>query len=51
MDWNVICRICLQDGDMVSLFSRDSASNLMLSEKVVQCTNIDVSYKHPTLVF
>lgn len=43
-EWNAICRICLQEGQLHSLFYfDDEKSELNIAEKVMLCSTIEVS--------
>lgn len=55
MEWNIICRICLQEGDMHSIFDRDE-DGLLIADKIMSCSNLEVRKldlcrieKHPRL--
>lgn len=41
MDWQLTCRVCLETGDMVSLFDWDE-NNEQLAEKYFYCSGIKV---------
>lgn len=45
MEWNMICRVCLQEGDMVSVYEKDETS-VSYGEKIMLCSAIVVSI-HP----
>ncbi|XP_053619656.1 zinc finger protein 260-like isoform X2 [Plodia interpunctella] len=47
MDWQLTCRVCLETGDMVSLFDWDE-NNEQLSDKYSYCCGVEV-YKDDTL--
>ncbi|XP_013185162.2 zinc finger and BTB domain-containing protein 24 isoform X2 [Amyelois transitella] len=47
MDWQLTCRVCLETGDMVSLFDWDE-NNEQLSDKYTYCCGVEV-YKDDTL--
>lgn len=51
MEWSMICRICLQEGDLISIFDTDETSNLTLCEKIMQCSTINVRTLNKLLVF
>lgn len=42
MEWSMICRICLQEGDLISIFEIDDTTNLTFCEKIMQCSTINV---------
>jgi hypothetical protein len=42
LEWNIVCRICLCDGDMYSLFTCMVNSNISLADKINQTTNLEV---------
>lgn len=46
MDWQLTCRVCLETGDMVSLFDWDE-NNDQLSDKYTVCCGVEV-WKHLT---
>jgi hypothetical protein len=41
---NVLCRVCLlsETDEMFSIYSQDE-QNMLLSDKILQCTNLEVS--------
>lgn len=41
MDWQLTCRVCLESGDMVSLFDWDE-NNEQLSDKYTYCCGVEV---------
>lgn len=42
-EWDAICRICLQEGQLHSLFDfDDEKSELNIAEKIMQCSPIVV---------
>lgn len=44
-EWDSICRICLQEGQMQSIFDQDDEStDLTIADKVMQCSSIEVSF-------
>ncbi|KAJ2941506.1 hypothetical protein O0L34_g14552 [Tuta absoluta] len=51
MDWQLTCRVCLETGDMVSLFDWDE-NNEQLGDKYTYCCGIEVSKNDslPTLI-
>ncbi|XP_013142098.1 PREDICTED: myoneurin-like [Papilio polytes] len=51
MDWQLTCRVCLETGDMVSLFDWDE-NNEQLAEKYFYCSGIKVTKRDilPTLI-
>ncbi|KAL0811444.1 hypothetical protein ABMA28_009845 [Loxostege sticticalis] len=51
MDWQLTCRVCLETGDMVSLFDWDE-NNQQLGDKYTYCCGIKVSKNDslPTLI-
>ncbi|XP_013165327.1 PREDICTED: zinc finger protein 394-like [Papilio xuthus] len=51
MDWQLTCRVCLETGDMVSLFDWDE-NNEQLADKYLYCCGIEVTKKDilPTLI-
>ncbi|KAF9408065.1 hypothetical protein HW555_012127 [Spodoptera exigua] len=51
MDWQLTCRVCLESGDMVSLFDWDE-NNEQLGDKYTYCCGIEVSKNDslPTLI-
>lgn len=42
MEWNAICRICLQEGDLHAIFGEEDKPSRM-SEKIMLCSSIIVS--------
>lgn len=42
VDWNSVCLVCLQEGDMRSIYEKDE-KNMTLSEKIMRCSTIEVS--------
>lgn len=42
-EWDAICRICLQEGQLHSLFDFDDESELNYAEKIMLCSPIVVS--------
>ncbi|KAJ8709758.1 hypothetical protein PYW08_009762 [Mythimna loreyi] len=51
MDWQLTCRVCLDTGDMVSLFDWDE-NNEQLGDKYTYCCGVEVSKNDslPTLI-
>ncbi|KAF9795916.1 hypothetical protein SFRURICE_008556 [Spodoptera frugiperda] len=51
MDWQLTCRVCLESGDMVSLFDWDE-NNEQLGDKYTYCCGVEVSKNDslPTLI-
>ncbi|CAG9118858.1 unnamed protein product [Plutella xylostella] len=51
MDWQLTCRVCLETGDMVSLFDWDE-NNEQLADKYTYCCGVEVSKTEslPTLI-
>ncbi|XP_004933058.2 zinc finger protein 391 isoform X1 [Bombyx mori] len=51
MDWQLTCRVCLETGDMVSIFDWDE-NNEQLSDKYTFCCGVEVSKNDtlPTLI-
>ncbi|XP_069363053.1 uncharacterized protein [Maniola hyperantus] len=51
MDWQLTCRVCLETGDMVSLFDWDE-NNEQLGDKYAYCCGVEVSKDDslPTLI-
>ncbi|XP_045780778.1 zinc finger and BTB domain-containing protein 14-like isoform X1 [Maniola jurtina] len=51
MDWQLTCRVCLETGDMVSLFDWDE-NNEQLGDKYTYCCGVEVSKDDslPTLI-
>ncbi|CAG9794738.1 unnamed protein product [Diatraea saccharalis] len=51
MDWQLTCRVCLETGDMVSLFDWDE-NNEQLSDKYTYCCGIEITKNDslPTLI-
>lgn len=51
MDWQLTCRICLESGDMVSLFDWDE-NNEMLGDKYKYCCGVEIKKSDtlPTLI-
>ncbi|KAJ0170768.1 hypothetical protein K1T71_013540 [Dendrolimus kikuchii] len=51
MDWQLTCRVCLETGDMVSLFDWDE-SNEQLGDKYTYCCGVEVTKNDalPTLI-
>lgn len=41
MDWQLTCRVCLETGDMVSLFDWDE-NNEQLGDKYTYCCGVEV---------
>lgn len=41
-EWNVTCRVCLQEGEIRSLFDICPESNLSYGAKVMQCSSVDI---------
>ncbi|XP_058825226.1 uncharacterized protein LOC131685496 [Topomyia yanbarensis] len=41
-EWNITCRICLQEGETRSLFELCPESNLSYCAKVMQCTSVEI---------
>lgn len=41
-EWNVTCRICLQEGPIRSLFDKCPQSSLTYCDKVMQCTSVEI---------
>lgn len=41
MEWNIICRICLQEGEMHSIFEKD-INGLRICDKIMLCSNVKV---------
>ncbi|XP_065082298.1 myoneurin-like [Ochlerotatus camptorhynchus] len=41
-EWNITCRICLQEGQIRSLFDICPESNLSYCDKVMQCTSVEI---------
>ncbi|XP_058450463.1 uncharacterized protein LOC131429941 [Malaya genurostris] len=41
-EWNITCRICLQEGEIRSLFEICPESNLSYCAKVMQCTSVEI---------
>lgn len=41
MDWQLTCRVCLESGDMVSLFDWDE-NNEQLGDKYTYCCGVEV---------
>lgn len=41
VEWNTICRVCLQEGEMTSIHVKDG--DLSIKEKIVTCSNINVN--------
>lgn len=41
-EWNITCRICLQEGQIRSLFDICPESNLSYCAKVMQCTSVEI---------
>nr|WBY54303.1 cucoid [Nephrotoma suturalis] len=39
VEWNMICRVCLQDGDMTSIYEADSTGKT-IKEKILLCSPI-----------
>lgn len=37
IDLNLVCVVCLQDGELHSVFERDDATDLSISEKITKC--------------
>lgn len=45
-EWDAICRICLQEGQLHSIFDyEDENAELNIAEKVMMCSSIEVFYK------
>lgn len=42
MEWSMICRICLQEGNLISIFDTDEATHMTFCEKIMQCSTINV---------
>lgn len=43
-EWDAICRICLQEGQMNSIFDYDDEkSDIHIADKIMLCSSIDVS--------
>lgn len=43
-EWDAICRICLQEGELHSIFDyMDDKSDLNIASKVMICSSIEVS--------
>lgn len=51
MDWQLTCRVCLESGDMVSLFDWDE-NNEQLGDKYAYCCGVEVTKNDalPTLI-
>lgn len=44
-EWQEICRICLQEGELFSVFDFDNEnSELNIADKVMQCSSIEVGF-------
>lgn len=41
VDWNSVCLVCLQEGDMRSIYEKDE-KNMTLSEKIMRCSTIEI---------
>lgn len=41
-EWNITCRVCLQEGEIRSIFEVCPESNLSYCAKVMQCTSIEI---------
>lgn len=42
-EWDEICRICLQEGQLYSIFDfDDEKSELNIAQKIMQCSSIEV---------
>lgn len=39
--WDSICRICLQGGEMCSIFDNDD-KNIQICDKIIKCSNISI---------
>lgn len=37
-----VCRICLQDGELFSLYDKSEGAELSYSEKIMQITDINI---------
>lgn len=37
-----VCRICLQDGDLISMYEKSEGAELSYSEKIMQVTYINL---------
>lgn len=49
MDWQLTCRVCLETGDMVSLFDWDE-NNEQLADKYAYCCGVEVTNKMDDMV-
>lgn len=45
MEWNC-CRVCLQEADDMVLIFEDDQATPTVSEKLIQCSSIEVSVNH-----
>lgn len=43
MEWNDICRVCLQDGDLISFYTKDDC-DITICEKIMYCAAVNVSF-------
>lgn len=41
-EWNITCRVCLQEGQIRSLFDVCPDSNMSYCEKVMQCSSVEI---------
>lgn len=41
VEWNTICRVCLQEGEMTSIHIKDER-NMTIKDKIVLCSSIQV---------
>lgn len=42
-EWDEICRICLQEGELYSVFDfDDEKSEFNIAQKIMQCSSIEV---------
>lgn len=41
VDWHAVCLVCLQEGEMKSIFDKD-VEDLTICDKIMRCSNIQV---------
>lgn len=42
MEWNDVCRVCLQNGDLISFYTKDDC-DISICDKIMYCAAVNVS--------
>lgn len=50
VEWNTICRVCLQEGEMTSIHVKDD-QNMTIKDKIIMCSSIEVSPMSFCIIF